>query len=130
MENKILTNEQRKARKNYPCWLCREEIRKGNQYIYETYVYDGHIYTNRRHIHCDAVMCAWINRYGTKDEYTDGEIIGGIWEDVCVAICDAEQREECNYTTSFSCKLCQKELLNPSLLGVAVQSVKENEIGL
>lgn len=125
MTDTILTHEQRKARKQYKCHLCCENILKGNQYIYETYSYDGHIHTCHRHIHCDAMMDAWLSQY-CQDECTFDEIYYGIVEDVCQRICTYEETLECDYDNPYACEKCQRKLLDPSILGAAMQSVRDN----
>jgi len=128
--SEILTNEQRKARKQHKCSLCGEDILKGTDYIYVSFTHDGHIYTDKLHIHCDAMWHYWISKFGTLDEYTNEDILYGIREDVCEQICDRDQLEECDLTTSLSCELCQRKLLNPGILESAIQSVRDNHIGI
>lgn len=124
----IMTNEQRKARKSYKCWLCGKEILPGSEHMYTTWVNDGHFYNSRTHLHCDAMAEAWMYKYAQEDENTKDDILYGIWEDVCETTCDYEQREECCITTALSCELCQRKLLSPCILETAIQSVRDNLI--
>lgn len=130
MSSEIMTNEQRKARKSYLCWLCGEEVLPGKEYIYTTWVNDGHFYTSHSHLHCDAMMHAWAREYAQEDELNADDVLYGIWVDICEQICDYEQREKCDMTTALSCELCQRELLDPCILETAIQSVRDNMIDL
>lgn len=117
----ILTDEQRKARKAHKCDLCGKYISKGAEYIYTTYVFDGHIYTEHRHIHCDAVINAAFAEY---DAESYDECLYGIWEDICERLCSYDQLEECDLTTTLSCEICQKHLLTPQFLEASKKSVR------
>ena len=130
MDGDILTREQRKSRKEHRCCLCGETIVKGAEYIYISYIFDGHIYTDKLHIHCDAMWDAWIARHGNGGEYTHEEVLEGILEDICEQICDENQLMKCSMTTSLSCELCQRKLLDPGILESAIQSVRDNGINL
>lgn len=121
--------EQRTARKNHRCELCGKPIFKGCEYIYESQKYDGEIHTYKRHIHCDAMLDACLSTvYPDAGEYDVVSVTECIWDEVCGAICGEDQREECDEDMAclFACELCQKKLLPPSLVGAAIQSVRDN----
>ena len=49
--------ERRKARKKHRCTYCGEAILAGEEYVYQSGVYDGAWYTNKMHPECFADMC-------------------------------------------------------------------------
>ena len=116
-----LTNKQRKARKPHTCDICGKSIPKGAEYIYITYVCDGSIYEEHRHIHCDAMIDAAFTEY---DAESYEECLEYIWEDTCEVNCSFDQREECNFSTMLSCEICQECMLSPQILEAAKQSVR------
>lgn len=124
MSDCTLTDEQRKSRKPHKCDLCGESIPKGTEYVYVTYVYDGHIYEEHRHIHCDAVMDEAFVKYGAESY---DECFYSIWECICEQMCTFEKRKECDLTTPLSCEICQERLLPPQILEAARQSVRNCE---
>lgn len=120
----FVRKDQYRARKDYPCHLCGETIRKGAEYIYEVNKYDGLVSDYRRHIHCDALLDAWAAETG-DDEYTDEEIGEFLYDQVC-SCCPYIEEDECDKTPCFSCEIVQEALLTPTMLAAAKQSVREN----
>lgn len=120
--------KQRKARKQYSCQLCGKPILKGCQYIFESFKGDNGFETLRRHIHCDAMLDVYNREYNADaDEYYDErEVTETLWDELCKQICDEEQRDECDMSDLYGCELCQRKILNPSILGEVFQSVKDN----
>ena len=125
MSSNILTNRQRKARKQHICDLCGKPIPKGAEYIYTTFVCDCMICEEHRHIHCDAMMNAAFTEY---DAESYDECLEYIWEDTCETMCSFEQREECDLVTALSCEYCQECMLSPEILEAAKQSVRDCKI--
>lgn len=123
------SRRQRKARKRYECHLCGKAILPGCEYIHESYKQnEGMIVTLKRHIHCDAILDAYNEKFNTESYYDEEEVLQTIWSEVCKNLCDEEQEEDClsDPCCVFSCELCQKELLKQPALGAAIQSVKDN----
>jgi hypothetical protein len=46
---------KRKARKEHTCSLCARTIDAGETYEYQRNIYDGHLYTWKECVHCDAM---------------------------------------------------------------------------
>lgn len=118
--------EQRKARKRYKCHLCGKPILPGNQYVYETFKGDNGFQTLRRHIHCDAMLDYYNQELNFDEYYNDNEATETLWDELCKAICDEKQRDECGMVDLYGCELCQRKALPPSVLGAAIQSVRDN----
>lgn len=118
---------QRKARKRYECHLCGKAILPGNQYIHETFRGDDGFKTNRRHIHCDAMLYAYNSDYNCEGYYYENEVAETLWSEVCKQICSEEQQDECDMDDLFACELCQRKVLHPSIIGAAIQSVRDND---
>jgi ribosomal protein S27E len=123
--------EQRKARKKHECHLCGKPILPGCEYIHENFKNEGGKITSlKRHIHCDAMLDAYNEKFNTEEFYDEPEVLETIWQEVCKKICGEEQWEECfdDPSCMMSCELCQRELVHPSALGAAIQSVRENTL--
>ena len=118
--------EQKKARKRYECQLCGKPILPGNQYIHETFKGDEGFRTLRRHIHCDAMLNAYNSEYNFDEYYDEWEVTETLWDELCKQICDEDQRDECDMCDLYGCQLCQEKLLQPSILGAAKESVRDN----
>lgn len=114
------------ARKEHTCHLCGKKICAGSQYVQEKTKIDGRYRTMNRHIHCDAMLNAWSDIYCEDGEYDEYQIMDDIWEHVCQGICSEQDRNNCGLVCIFSCERCQREMLDASILGAAMQSVKEN----
>ena len=118
---------QKKARKRYECHLCGKAILPGNQYIHETFRGDDGFQTLRRHIHCDAILDAYNSDYNCDEYYDDNEVAETLWSEVCKRICSEERQDECDMSDLFACELCQRKVLHPSIIGAAIQSVRDND---
>lgn len=114
------------ARKVHYCHLCGKKIQPGCQYVQEKTNTEGKWETMNRHIHCDAMLDAWSDIYGGDGYEDEYQIMDDIWEHVCEGICTEADRNNCGLHQIFACERCQKEMLNPSILGAAMQSVREN----
>lgn len=119
--------EQRKARKRYECHLCGKAILPGREYIYETFKGDDGFRTLRRHIHCDAMLHEYNTEYNGEEYYDDNEVAETLWSELCKQLCNEDQQDECSMDDLFGCELCQRKLLPPSIIGAAIQSVKDND---
>lgn len=115
------------ARKQYVCHMCGKIIFPGRQYILQKRKIDGRFKTLRRHIHCDAMLNAWVTDIRDPEQfwYKEDEVA----KDICAHVCTSE----CNIPDTclesleqFSCEKCQEALLSPSVLGAAIQSVRDN----
>ena len=118
--------KQAKAMQQYECHLCGRHILRGNQYIVETRKDDLGYKTLHRHIHCDAMLEAHNRFYGTRDCYARRQITETLYGKLCVFICDEEKRGECEKEDLFSCELCQKRILSPSIMSAVKESVRDN----
>lgn len=116
--------EQYRARKDYKCDLCGKTICKGRQYVYEVQKFYGDLQEIRRHIHCDALLDAYLCETGA-DEYTADSVSDYACDLVCSG-CQFGQEDECDKTPCFSCEIVHKALLTPTMLNAARQSVREN----
>lgn len=124
----IQSIKQIKARKPYMCHLCGGRILAGNQYILEKYKDPNGFHTVKRHIHCDAILDVYNQKYNCEEFYHDEEVAETLWQEVCRNICDETQQEECSLSDLFSCELCQRKLLSSPILEEAIKSVKDNYV--
>ena len=120
--------KQIRARKRHKCQLCGMDILPGREYVLEKGIYDGEYHTLRRHIHCDAILQVYIDEYCYEDCYDDEDVSDTIRLEACRKICGSDQADECFMIPSrpYSCEICLKKMLNPSVLGAALQSVQDN----
>jgi hypothetical protein len=76
----LLKSEERKARKEHKCALCRGKIEKGKIYIYESYREYGKITNITMHKHCVFLMTNLDMNLSEDIEYFDEEILNYIYE--------------------------------------------------
>lgn len=126
-------NEQRTARRNHICQLCRKPILRGNEYIYESQKYDGKINTYKRHIHCDALLDAFLKSdWFDGQEYTDDEVHEWLCDQCNILFhhgkCSEEDYyEKCDMEGCFECELVQEKVLTkPEIFRAAKQSARDN----
>lgn len=130
--------EQRKAKKRHVCVICGKDILPGCQYIHESYKAEKcgkkKYITFGRHIHCDAMMEAWIRKY--HPEYLEeklvppvlpSEMAEDIQEHVCGEVCRefGLEQMECKAYGVYTCAYCINKLLQPHLARVALESVED-----
>lgn len=113
---------QRKAQKAYFCDLCGALIRRGAEYIYEAQKGDDGFLVTRRHIHCDAMLDAYLADSDAA-EYSADEVRDWICDGACGG-CD--YGADCDQAGCFECEFAQQKLLRPAILEAARQSVREN----
>lgn len=77
-----LTHVTRKARKGHKCDWCGEIIQKGEQYEYQTYLWDGDFYDWKSHEACSRVVSA-IWDYCDPDEGLDSDEFYEYGTEVC-----------------------------------------------
>lgn len=124
--------EQRKARKSHKCDVCGNPILKGCEYIFSSQKYDGEIHTFHQHIHCDALLDAFLNsdRYDGS-EYSLDEVREWL-SDLCNEIyregkCPENDYEEnCDKEGCFECALIREKVLKPEIRRAAEQSIVDN----
>ncbi len=124
--------EQRKARKDHKCDVCGKPILKGREYVFVSQKYDGEINTFHQHIHCDALLEAYLaSDWYDGDEYSLDEV----WEwlsDLCNDLyhegkCSEEDYEEnCDKERCFECPLIFEKVLKPEIRRAAEQDVRDN----
>ena len=102
MSCEFYRTEQRKAGKDYVCQLCGKAIRKGREHVYESGKYDGEIFSNRRHIHCDALIRLYAERNDKEPAEVPGYEIKAWLESVCDAECMPGFSKRCGQDR-FSC---------------------------
>lgn len=95
-----LDSGKRKARKPHTCSLCSRTIDPGEMYEYQRNIYDGHIYTWKQCVHCDA-MCRMVHfDYSAQlDEGISPEFIADYWPRTI-----AEARLIVGWRTKWRCK--------------------------
>lgn len=119
--------KQVKARKRHKCQLCSADILPGCEYILEKYKDGGRIRTLYRHIHCDAVLQEYLDGYCLDSFYENGDVYDTVRE-ICREYCTQEQADECFGILSrpYSCGMCLQKFLPASVLGAALQSIRDN----
>lgn len=122
--------EQRKARKDHKCDVCGKPILKGCEYIFCSQKYDGEIHTFHQHIHCDALLDAFVTSHDGSDYDLDE-----VWywlsylcsqlhrEGKCP---DKEYYEDCDKQRCYECALIREKVLRPEISRAAEQSIKDN----
>ena len=114
--------EQRKAGKDYVCQLCGKAIRKGREHVYESGKYDGEIFSNRRHIHCDALLDSfWA--IAPMDEWDEQEVYEYVRE-VCAA-CPLWHDDSC-VESPYWCPVVIEKLVEGNARTAAIISIQEN----
>lgn len=125
---------QTRARKRHMCHICGKAILPGCEYIHEKQKYDGEFHDLKRHLHCDAILDAYLNDRG-ENEYSDDEVFEYL-SDICGElfakwICPEEDYyEKCDKDRCFECPLIFKRLLNPSIVAAMEADVKANKEAL
>lgn len=121
---------QRKARKQHYCDICGKSILPGCEYIQERMKANGEFLNLRRHIHCDAILDAFLCET-SPDEY-DSEMVA-LWAGRCCDDLNDEGKcsdddfyERCDKENCFECDLVLERLLDRSVLEAARRSVREN----
>ena len=111
---------QRKARKPHRCAICGRTISKGAEYIEESQWENDRIYTDRLHIHCDAVYHAYLRTAHT------GKATGAtIRRWIKAMVCDkCPLLQECD-EDNIACQLALRKLLPSQYLDAASNSAKE-----
>lgn len=114
---------QRKARKTHICDLCHEPILPGSEYIHTTGQGAEGFFTDRTHIHCDAI----INDYttdGAYDGYFDVEEIKEQYARKGCAGClkSGEYGDECEIDP-VCCPEAAMRVLHPTVLPAALESI-------
>lgn len=117
--------DQVQARKRHACELCGRSILPGRQYVYLTATREGRRVHEKRHIHCHLLAVA-------ASESLEGvaeEPMMAIFRYVCLRQCPDGQAEVCAAEPSriFACAKTIKQLLEPNLVGAALDSVRDNE---
>lgn len=79
-----LVNEERKARKDYACDWCKANIKKGERYNYQKFIFDGDFYEWKSHLACERVAYA-IWDYVDPDEGMSSDEFHDGCGDVCRA---------------------------------------------
>ena len=126
-QNEILKRHQYVASKRYQCGVCGKPILEGASYIVETQARGTkQITTGRRHIHCDAMLEAYMKAEDPEDKKTVHEITEALWEKCCFKLCDENQRNECSMNDIYGCELCQEKMLPPLMVIAAKNSVIDN----
>ena len=73
------------------------------------------------------MLQAYNSEYNFDEYYDECEVSETLWSELCKQICDEEQQDECSIDDLYACELCQRKLLPPSILGMAKQSVIDND---
>ena len=143
---KFIRSEQNVARMRHWCHVCEKDIFPGSQYIRDTFREGKKHLAACRHIHCDAMLSAWTKECcSTKlieeHQHICCEDIMQVWvqDKVCrncektylsnLTNCDGEKRCLSNVRDIVTCKQCIDKILPPSVVGAALQSIRENQEG-
>lgn len=125
----LIKCQQRKAKKEHICHICLEMIPRGAEYIYRKVKVDGKFADTHRHIHCEAL----VNEYASKP-YFDGHLnTSGVeeWmqEEACRKCPEWDSDEHCEKNVFF-CENAIRNLLHPTVVSVAIESIKTSIGGL
>lgn len=133
MSTEFYRREQRKARKSHRCDVCGKRIIPGREYIYASQKHDGEIQTFHQHIHCDALLDAFMDSdWYDGTEYSVDEVSEWL-SDMCCDLfregkCSEEDyQDKCDRGGCYECELIREKVLKPDIRRAAEQSVKDND---
>ena len=78
----ILSDKERKARKEHRCDLCGKTIKKGETYDWTKTIYEGMLYDLKCHKKC-RFLCQQLWDYADPDEGMDEELFQDSLHDFC-----------------------------------------------
>lgn len=123
--------QQRRARKQHSCDVCGAAILPGSEYISFRSMQDGRFWYNKSHIHCDAILNAYIRENGMELGWNELDCVQDwIRDEVCSAC--SERSGGCMYFMGrlYCCERVIRQLVQPTVLHAALASaaaVKEGE---
>ena len=130
---KFIRSEQSIARTRHICHVCTKDILPGSQYIRDTFREGKKHLAVCRHIHCDAMLSAWAKECcSTKlieeHQHVCCEDIMQAWvrDQVCR---NCEKDCPSDVGDIVTCKRCIDKILPPSVVGAALQSIRESQEG-
>lgn len=130
---KFIRSEQNVARMRHWCHVCEKDIFPGSQYIRDTFGEGKKHLTVCRHIHCDAMLSEWAKECcSTKlieeHKHICCEDLMQAWvrDRVC---CNCKKDCLSNVGDIVTCKQCIDKILPPSVVGAALQSIRESQEG-
>mgnify|MGYP004684398767 CR=1 FL=1 len=145
---KIIRSEQNVARMRHWCHVCEKDIFPGSQYIRDTFREGKKHLVVCRHIHCDAMLSAWAKECCNTKLIEEHRHIGcedlmqaWVRDRVCcncengylsnVVYLGDQDQKDCfsNVRDIVTCKQCIDKILPPSVVGAALQSIRENQEG-
>lgn len=97
-----------KARKNYKCSLCGQEINKGEIYHRWCGKYDGDMFDNKLHMTCQNIIseyCSAVN----ENEYSEDEICEWLHDEYCLC-CECYENDDCT-EHPLSCPLIREHFM-------------------
>lgn len=130
---KFIRSEQNVAKTRHICHVCTKDILPGSQYIRDTFREGKKHLAACRHIYCDAMLSAWAKECcSTKlieeHQHICCEDLMQAWirDQVC---CNCKKDCLSNVGDIVTCKQCIDKILPPSVVGAALQSIRENQEG-
>ena len=120
-EEGFADREQRRARKSHVCELCHGEIHVGQEYIRHSGAYCGQFFSEKTHVHCDAIGLAFLEK--GADEYSGEAIRGWIGNAVCPG---CQERGRCG-ENPFPCRRAIEALVPETYRGAALHSLEGSE---
>lgn len=128
MSTPTVQRNQRKAKSKRVCGLCLEAILPGMEYIHHKIRLNEqcvHKYTEGSyHIHCDAIMDAYLAD-GGDNAYDSEEVEIWLRGKAQCAACETMEINGCN--SPFGCAYAVQEVLSASLRSAAIESIRAIE---
>ena len=81
-----------KGRKDYKCFLCGEEIPKGEKHVRETGKYEGYFFDRRSHSACNRAVGSFLEAERWQDGFAECEVYEHLREKACYG---CEQYDGC-----------------------------------
>ena len=118
-------SQQLRARKDHKCTICKQTIRKGQEYISVSYR-DEKFRRDKYHIHCDALISEYMETglncepegFCVEDveDWAAGKGCTGCdkWEDACETI-------------PLACERVLTKALKPNIAAPALESLRQSE---
>lgn len=123
----LYRSRQLKARKLHFCDLCYQAIAPGTQYIYTVSRINGTVWPNKMHVHCDAIQQAFMSAPEFDGNFTSSNIAVWYATQACQPCPKWIGDDGVCGLGVFACPEAAKKVLNPTVLGAALESIRECE---
>lgn len=124
--DEVINVTQCKARKMHYCMDCGRPILPGCEYMHTSGRKNGSFFSAREHIHCDAVINAFMQSTGHEVHYNKlDDVVGWLYENACW---NCSENGVCRNRGQdiFRCSRALAAVLDPTILPAALLSVQKH----